>query len=161
MAEISDITMRSAFTTQALATMGVDPEWDRCLADYLRLEALQMTDMECGAYAAAKEKALVEEYLLHERNGDGCRTRPEFKHDCRQIFEKDDAAYVIWSEAYADPYFQASRDLAQTPAPTLAAALFKVVMICREDLGNDTAMTRNAMEIVAEDLNRFAEQVPV
>src|SRR5690606_27089044 len=65
-----------------------------------------------------------------------------------------------WSEQYCRPLWAAAVRLAETPAPTLPAALFKVDVIRLEELWNDSSMTRDVMEIISEDLARFVASPP-
>lgn len=156
MADTDHITLRSVFATQALATMGVDPEWDRKLSAYLRLDTLQHADAEFGANAAANERFTLDGMLLESKYGENYRVRPE----CRQIVHEGDEVYnaaeKAWQTKFLEPFWQATHELALTPAPTLAAALLKVAMIDREDLGR-VNMPRDLMEVVTEDMNRVAE----
>ena len=161
MANIDIITLRSAVTTQALATMGSDPEWDRKLAAYLRAEALQQSDYEFGAYAVAQNEVGLDEIRIEAQHGRGWHARPEHAPVYRSQRERLEAASDEWQRCYADPHDTTARELAMTPAPTLAAALFKQLVIFREDLGNDNRMPRDAMEIVAEDMARLAEEAGV
>ena len=160
MADIDTITMRAAFTSQALATMAVDAEWDRRLADYLRADALQFADSEFGAYFAAGEKHSLAGIRLESRFGPAYRGNPEAKALADAAYAEVDAANTLWVKTYLEQFWEAARDLACSPAPTLAAALFKVALIHSEDLGNDGAMTRDPMQIVSEDMARLAGEQP-
>lgn len=157
MATIDIITLRSVFTTQALTTMGACPEWDRKVAAYLRAEALQHADCDYGAYAEVENDVGLEEIRLADTHGAGWKNNPDLASTKQALQERGAAASERWQAEFADPHDSAARDLAVTPAPTLAAALFKQLMIEREDLGNDNRMPRDAMEIVAEDMARLAQ----
>lgn len=156
MTDIDIITMRAAFTSQALATMGADPEWDRRLSEFLRWNALQTADAEFGAYATANEAHTRTIINLEARFGAAYQSNPEGKALAREAFDENQAANQQWEQTYLKPFWQAACDLACTPAPTLAAALFKVSLIQWEDLGNDSQMPRDPMQIVAEDMARLA-----
>jgi hypothetical protein len=148
--------MRSAFTTQALATMGADSEWDRLVANYLRLEALHTADNEFGKHAAAQDKHSAICIRLEHRFGADFPTRPESRCTFEQSYAEQAAAYEAWNRDFLQPYWDAARQLALHPAPTLSAALVKMAVIYRESLWEDGAMARDCMAIVAEDMARLA-----
>jgi hypothetical protein len=147
--------MRAAFTAQALATIGADSEWDARLADYLRCDALQFADSEFGAYAAANEKLTLAAIQLEARYGDAYRSSPQAKVLADIAHAENAEANQRWSDTYLKPFWRAARDLASTPAPTLAAALFKVALIHSEEVWNDAKFAGNAMQIVSEDFARL------
>ena len=145
MANIATITLRSAVTTQALATMGVDPEWDRLLTKYLATEALLFADEQFGELNNAGDKYALEEI----RN-------PEPSPRLSKAFDELDDAQAAWSKRYCEPFWKAGRQLAKYPAPTLAAALFKVAAIGQHEIWNDSDLIGDCMQIVTEDMARLA-----
>jgi len=61
-----------------------------------------------------------------------------------------------YDERYLSKIAPAAIALALTPAPNLAAALFKAKLIEREDLHLYAEMPRDCMEVVHEDMARLA-----
>jgi hypothetical protein len=53
--------------------------------------------------------------------------------------------------------WKAAIALALTPAPDLAAALYKIEVIKHEELDNDRDIPRDPMELVAEDMTRLVQ----
>lgn len=156
MANVNTITMRAAVTTQALGTMGVDPEWDRLMGKYLAAEALYFADNDFGPrYHASNEYQLLT-MMFTGRHG------PNWRAD-RQSRDRADAAHEEMSkveeasdERFLYPFWQAARELVKYPAPTLPAALFKVNLIHAEEVWNDSRMDADCMQIVTEDMARLA-----
>jgi hypothetical protein len=146
---------RGAFTMQALATMGVDPEWDRKLSAYLRAEALQFADEKWGVYSEANDAYSRELTVLEQRHGQSPRT-PQIKALFASANSDLERAYEAWATQYFRPFLQAAWDLAACPSPSLAAALFKVELIHRDEIWNDSDFEGDAMAIVATEMSDLA-----
>lgn len=149
-------TLRSTYAMQALGTLGTCPTWDAALHRYLAAEALQHADMEFGRFYEADEEHSFTVIRLEGQYG------PAYPYNPRAA-EVRDAAYAKLMVAekqrdtdYIHPYWQACRDLAMTPAPSLAAAVFKVNMIIHDEPWNDSRMAANCMELVKTDFARLA-----
>lgn len=149
------IAAQCAFTNAALVTIGSDPVWDARLSEYLRLWALTNAECDFGALAKANNACEWEHTRLKGIHGPGWRSKPAADAACAPTSEAALAAENAWTKNLCKPYWQAARDLAMTPAPTLSAALFKVQVIKWDELDNDCHMTREPMEIVAEDMARL------
>ena len=147
---------RFAFTSQALSTLGTDPAWDAALSRYLRLESLTHADAEFGAYAKANEADDLARLALEEKYGKAFRSNPEAAEKWGALHERMNAAERTQLETYVKPMWEAGRRLALTPAPTLAAAVFKGNFIHREEIWNDNQFEADAMAIVTADFARLA-----
>jgi len=148
-------TNRAAFTTQALATMGVDPEWDRKVADYLRLEALQFAHSTFGPLDIANDELLGVTLSLENKFGKNFRRIPQAAAAYDAACEAFQVPEKEWTERYLHPYWDATDELAAAPAPTLAAALFKVQMIYWEDLNIRTDVGDKVFGYVEADMTRL------
>lgn len=73
-----------------------------------------------------------------------------------QIDAASDKADNVWSDRYCEPVWQAERDLAMTPAPSIAAAIFKATMIEIEEVTYDTRFDADAMDVLHADFARLA-----
>jgi hypothetical protein len=154
MASITHITEHAGFTARALATMGTDPAWDQAVTKFLRTDALYRTDETCGRYNDAREKAQRAEMQIEEEFGRNWRGIPAAQERWEPHFAVMREAEDQQAADFLRPLWQAQRELAQTPAPTLAAAIFKVELIEAEDVWNDYALEGNAFQIVADDFAR-------
>lgn len=155
MATIDQIAGRCAYTAAALATLGADPAWDERLTTYLRADALQQAHSSFGPLARANEEHNLECIKMEADYGLRWKSHPAANGTARSAAAAQ-AAEAEWTEQYCEPYWQAARDLAMAPAPTLAAALFKVRLIEWDELDNDGPMPRDCFVIVAEDMARLA-----
>lgn len=156
MADIATITQRAVIATQALATMGVDPEWDRKLAAYLRADALQFADSEFGAFYKASEEYSWRKISLKNGFEPAAKGSEESKVVAAEIVAAHKIAEELWYENYTKSFWEAGRELVKTPAPTLAAALFKVHVAYAEEVWNDIDMDGDVMAIVSADMARLA-----
>ncbi|WP_428331938.1 hypothetical protein [Novosphingobium sp.] len=147
-----DIAIRSVFVTQALGTMGVDPAWDAGLTAYLTCHARMVAQEEFGKSWYLNQNmnqiGLVKfgAAYLKERHDDSELNAARASYEAEQ---------ERINEAYYEPLWDASRKLALIPAPTIAAAIFKVMLIDLEELGNDSAMTVDCAEVVERDFARL------
>ena len=132
-------------------------EWGLRMAEYLRAAALQRADEAFGALAKVAEECTLRDIRLEARFGPGFRSIPE----ARAIMDRTPTSGMRDSddahcEDFCKPLWQAQRELAATPAPNLAAALFKVHLIEEAELDNDSVFQRDCMEIVQADFARLA-----
>lgn len=155
MADNATITMRAAYTAQALATMGSCPIWDAALADYLRKEALDFADYEFGKMNVARETAGLEELRLAEKYGKCWLRNAEARAEWQPSFEVLMRAEDEYRDNFSEPHWDAARRLMEANAPTLAAALFKVMMIQREELEREGEVDERCMAFVIDDMARI------
>ena len=71
------------------------------------------------------------------------------RRDDRQAERQRDVDFLA-------PLWAAARALVQVPAPSIAAAVFKAVLVQHEDLNNDTMMESPPITFVSADLAQFA-----
>lgn len=157
MANIDVITKRAAIHSAALATLGADSTWDKALKAYLRADALQHADGEFGALDAASEKFRRFGWSLESKYGSDWSNIPKAKAEHQPAFADMQAAENRWAEAYCKPFWRATRELALTPAPTIAAAMFKASMMEQEDLSNDSEFPADCMQILQADFDRLTQ----
>jgi hypothetical protein len=148
-------TLRAVRTSMALATLGTCREWDARLTTYLRADALAHADFAFGDYGKAYDQNGWERLRLEEAFGKNYRQHPAGAVEARAATEKMKAAEECRVAAFLNPLWEAERELALTPAPTLAAALFKMQLIEHQEVWNSTSMPRDGFEIVAEDFARL------
>lgn len=156
-------TSETLFTTRMLAAAATATinlsadraEWDRRMAEYLRCDALHRADSAFGALSQADERRLRTSTALEITYGRGWKEEPAAKAERDAAWATFRAAEERHEATFLLPLWEAMRNLVLTHAPDLAAALFKVELIDREEVWNDARMTRDAMEIVREDMDRL------
>lgn len=145
---------------QASATAAVDlttdrAEWDRCMADYLRCDLLVRADSEYGPFAAAMAAHTACARQLKADYGPAFRDQPEaiakFRESLAKVREAEEAQLAL-----LEPLWMAHRALLNTPAPDIAAAMFKHELIVREDINCDGELDRDPFDILAADIARLA-----
>lgn len=155
MSAASQLSYKLAITSQAIATMGVDPRWDFAVGNYLRTFSLWQADEEFGVKAKANEAWLCGRMSLESRFGKDWRRHPQAAAEVAQAEATSEAADDIHHAAFVDPYWKALRDLVTTPSPSIAAATFKGLLIQAEEVWNDNAMEGDCMQIVVDDFARL------
>jgi len=148
---------RMVFHQAALATLGADAAWDRAVLAFIKADVLQHADLEFGAAAKHQAKDYRARIGLESRYGKEWRLNPAAQALRDQIYDEAIAADDAWTRDYCAPFWQAGRELALTPAPTMAAAVFKANVIEKAEIWNDSAFPRDAMEIVIEEMTRLCE----
>lgn len=156
MSALDNSIYRASMTSRALSTLGDCAVWDAAVQEFLRRYALSQASDEFGPMSKANEAHSRAAMQLQAKYGRGWRTNQE----AVDIFAPANAALHIaedtQSRTYYDPMWAAGRKLAHTKPPTLNAALFKAELIDSEEIWNDTKLGRDAFDIVAEDMARFA-----
>lgn len=130
-------------------------EWDTRFAEWLRLDGLLRANYAFGDMARAREEYDNAKWCLSEKYGKRFRSIPKADSAHSEAFQAIRAAEDRSMEQFGTPMWKACTALAETPAPNLAAALFKIELIKREELDNDASIARDAMEIVIEDMERL------
>src|ERR1043166_1720783 len=116
-----------------------DAAWNRAFAEWLRLDALCRADAAFGAYARANYENDWECYRIDQRHGKSSRSDQAAAERSRQyavMKAAEDERY----ESFILQVWKAAADLACIAAPNLAAALFKIELVKREELDNFTDM---------------------
>lgn len=140
-----------AYTSAAMQTMGNCPTWDARMTGYLGCRALMAADNEFGSLAEIEYNRDLQSIILEQQHGQWWRKNTEAVAIIAPYDDAYEVAEAAHTELFAKPLWQASIDLATTPAPTLRAALFKVELVRQEQLNNDNTMPCDAMAVVAED----------
>ncbi|MDE2597020.1 MAG: hypothetical protein KGL44_09095 [Sphingomonadales bacterium] len=155
MGDIAKIGHRAAFTAQALATMGADPEWDRALTKFLTCEARARAQEEYGEWAQRNEAIVRSFALLEHRFGKDWKRHPDAAAEAAQLNADSRASDDRLQVGYFAPFWASQQELMTTPAPTLAAALFKAAMIELHDVWNAGEDDLAGFAIIEADLSRF------
>lgn len=160
MSEIQTSTHHASIAIQGLGTMGVDPEWDQRVTEYLKRRTLFYADAAFGSSAAVEEGVLLAHTSLKQRYGKDYRSDRAAAKELAKLDAVRGAADIRQHEKYTSPYWQAARDFAACPAPTLAAALFKARIFDIDELWNDAHFKGDCMTIVSEDMDRLVPAAP-
>ena len=145
--------------TTAIVNLSADrTEWDKRLAAYLRLQALSHAWEEYGEPATLHEEAGHIEMRLEAKYGRSFKelATPQELAEWRNALDLILRMEEQTTERFYRPLWTAQVALANTPAPDLSAALFKIEMIERDEVWNDKDLKRDAFEIVEADMERLA-----
>ena len=134
----------------------VDPEWNKRCAAWLRLNALSRANIEFGPMGKASNEYYRTEFDLEQKYGKNWRRNEKALAEFAPASDRVDAEEEAIVVAFFDPMEAAAIELAVYPAPNLAAALFKIELIKREELHCTRDMPRDAWDIVTEDMARLA-----
>jgi hypothetical protein len=154
----SDIPARAehlAFTNAAIATMGACPVWDAAMSKYLAALTLCEADMQYGTYGKLHDEYSLDRLSLESQHGKQWVHLPENITGALDGVER--TASLAWSENFAEPQWNAATALVGTPAPTLAAAVFKHSLIQREETPQWADLPFDCMEVLAADFARLAD----
>lgn len=155
MASIDQITMRAAYNSLALSTLGACPIWDAAAKCFLAANCLQLADLDHGALAQASERSAQERIRLESLHGRNWREDPRARQATGRLVEAERAADDAWHKQFTEPFWKAIRDLVLVPAPTIAAAVFKADLIHAEEAWNDSAFEADCMQILQNDFARL------
>lgn len=133
-----------------------DARWNAAAATYLLRDGLALADRTFGDYAKASVAFDHAKAEIEAKFGKNFRAVAGGSEAFDPVWDQMQAAGDTQYQDFLAPLWAAARELALTPAPTLAAALFKVEVIRHEELDNDIYMTRDPMQLVAEDMARLA-----
>lgn len=156
MANLEQINSRLAMQSAAFATMGACPVWDAALSRWLRWTVLASADLEFGAMAKADNDAALRSIRMDERHGKGWRNLPHLRPEIDAHMRECEKASDLWTSSYCQLQWEAARALAMTPAPTMAAAVFKAMLIESDEVDNDQAFTADPMALLHADFDRVA-----
>jgi hypothetical protein len=155
MASIDQITLRAAYNSLAVATLGSNPAWDAALTNFMATNCLQNADLDHGALSRANEQSALERMRLESLYGRNWRDDPRAKQANARLIEADRVADDAYHKQFTEPFWQAIRDLVLVPAPTIAAAVFKADLIHAEEAWNDSALDADCMQIIVDDFARL------
>lgn len=156
MADRLNTIERATFIAQGIATMGVDPKWDAAVTNYITWETRSRVQEEFGPIARRREDDNSLSRDLERKLGKGWRDHPEGRAHVERIYKaglKDERELL---KRFYEPFWEAQRHLVTTPAPSLAAAAFKMLVIQTEDVWLDGTFEGDCVEIIDADLARFA-----
>jgi len=152
----SDIPTRAehlAFTSAAIATMGACPVWDAAMTKYLAAMTLCQAEVQYGATGKAEDADSLERLSIKEQHGKKWTALPD--EITAPFQEAEDARSEAWTANFAQPQWDAATALVGTPAPTLAAAVFKDALIQREETPQWPNLPFDCMEVLAADFARL------
>ena len=151
----SDLIFPSTLATQALATMGVDPAWDAKVAEYLACSTMARANIEWGPHARREDDRKRRQFELKAKFGKGYAKHPDAQREVVALYKAGVADEDVMSERYYVPWWRAGRELAATPAPTIAAAALKALLIEMDELWNDSEMRGDCFDILEADFARL------
>lgn len=149
-----------AFHSLALSTLGTDSLWGAHLTAYLAAQTLQQAECDYGALALTCDESERERLRAKDTYGPGWQSNPSPLATVERARLAADAAHDKWSKDLCEPFWKATRKLVATPAPTLAAALFKAQVIRLDEVWNDAELSDDCMRIIAEDMARLNAPAP-
>ena len=148
---------------QAAATAAVNlsadrAEWDRRMAEYLRCDLLVRADATFGPFAKVMEAHRNCAQDLKVKYGVDFRDNPEalatFRNSFLAVRSAEETQLTL-----LQPLWAAQRALLTTPAPDIAAAMFKHELVEREEMECDANLEREPFNIIAEDVAGLAGEV--
>jgi hypothetical protein len=154
MDRLSEPQLALSSAQAALASTG-NSEWDAAFADWLICNALDRADYEFGSSKKADDAFEQEKLSIEGAFGREYRSTDEGEAAFQVAFASRLQAERDHTVQFSVPMWRAAVRLALVPAPNLAAALFKVELILREELDNDAGMSRGPFEVVQEDMERL------
>lgn len=146
---------RALFNAQGTATMGLDPEWDRAVTNYIAADVRAKVQEEYGPLARKENDDGLEAIRLAHRLGKGWRETAEGKAAWTRHAANRKAQERDLTDTYYQPLWAAMRELACTPAPSLAAALWKAAVIDLQEVWNDGEFEGDCVALIDADLARF------
>jgi len=152
----NDPVARAQFHAQGLATVGLDPAWDAAVTAYIAADVRTEAYAEFGPLALEKEAADLDCSHAGFEYGKNWRDTAEGRAIAGRYEEASDALEAAMLERFYRPLWAAQRTLALTPAPSLAATVWKAAAIKLHESWNDPTLERNLAEAIGADLDRVA-----
>jgi hypothetical protein len=125
------------------------------MATYLAALTLCEADMQYGTYGKLHDEYSLDRLSLESQHGKQWVHLPEKITGALDGAER--TASLEWSDRFAEPQWNAATALVGTPAPTLAAAVFKHSLIQREETPQWTDLPFDCMDVLAADFARLAD----
>lgn len=154
----TDTVMHAQFNAQGLATMGVDPQWDRAVHNLVSADVLARAHEHFGPLELKRNEGQLQAMEAEHRLGKNWREHPEGKPFWETLCDEGTVNDQQMTELYYNALWEAQRQLALTPAPTLAAALFKAAVIEMNDVWNDSQIDADCIELIEADLARLSQR---
>lgn len=158
MVDPNSMTARLIFKQAALATVGIDAAWDKALQRYLRCETLYNASEAFGPMAKDQERHTLETIDIQAEYGRDWKGNVEAMRRHEASFASLRAAEDRQIRDFAQPFWRAAEELALTPAPTLAAAMFKAAVMEQDDVGNNRDFPADCMEVLQGDFARLSRE---
>jgi hypothetical protein len=146
----------AGFAAQGLATMGVDPVWDKAVRQYVVATARARAEEAFGEHASSLAKHADRDLSLAKWRQSGWP--PHVDQDLWIIdhhTQLQDAENRIRAEFY-EPLWTAERLIAETPAPTLSAAIWKAAVMELADVQLDHEVSVDCAQPLYADFDRLA-----
>jgi hypothetical protein len=151
----NDAMVRGLFLAQATATMGLDPAWDRAVADYVARDLRSRAHEEFGPFVHRRNEQIVESSDLQRKHGEAWKDTTEGKPMWERHWEISKADDNAMREQFYEPLWESHRRLVKTPAPSLAAAVLKASIIELYEVWNDCTLLGDCIAIIDDDLARL------
>lgn len=158
MIDPNSMTARLTFKKAGLDTMGLDAAWDRALQRYLRCETLYYGAGAFGPLAKEQERHTLEKIAIEEKFGRGWKAQSEAAKRHEVSFAGLIKAEEDHVRQFAEPYWRAANELALTPAPSLAAAMFKAAVMEHDEIDTNRDFPGECMEILQADFARLTRE---
>jgi hypothetical protein len=156
MADIHYIHRRQFLTTLAVQSLGSCPRWDAALTAYLRAQELQWGFAEWGPMGQTNNDAEMAKIGY----GPGWQQDPVATAKIDPLVRSHQAEHDRWEADYLSAVYEASSIIATTPAPNVAAAVFKAQLIEIEEIWNAKDFHHDCMKIIADDFARLEGTEP-
>lgn len=151
----NDPLARSQFHTQAIATMGIDPAWDRAVLNYIAYEIRAKADEHYGPDELASHDRQREADDLSQRLGPKWREHPEGRLISEAMTADSRRAEDDRSTNFYTPMWESCRQLVAVPAPSLAAVAFKAAIIELHEVWIDSLFEGDCIAVLDADLARL------
>lgn len=152
----NDPLARSQFHAQAIATMGIDPAWDRAVTNYIACEIRGKADDHYGPDELASHDRQREADDLSQRLGPKWREHPEGVAISEAMTAESRRAEDDRSANFYTPMWESHRQLVAAPAPSLAAVALKAAIIELHEVWIDAVFEGDCIAILDADLARLS-----
>lgn len=150
-----DAALHDALIALGLATMGASPAWDIAVTELLVWMARTRANERIGAMLDAEETFRLARHAIKAEHGYRWSDDRAARGKWTAAALTHTAAFDEHVERFYGPLWAAQRALVATPAPTLAAALFKARIAEQGEVWNDNEFTGDCPAIVDADLAKF------
>lgn len=155
-----DPMARAQFHAQVLATVGVDPEWDKAALNFLSWDLRGRAHGEYGPTELARQERDREKYDIEQRLGVNWRQHPEGKPVWERMLSEGSDFDDDMTKRLYEPMWESHRQLVGAPAPSMAAVIVKAAIIEIHEVWNDGVFARDCAAIIDDDLARLIGEKP-